>query len=227
MNPDIAKALRTPFKPEQIGHLKKGGTTLDYVGHAEVTDRLLQVDPEWSWEPMPTPPGFDPAAGLWIRLTIGGVTRIGFGEASGGFTEGDKIKAAISDAIRNAAMRFGVALDLWMKEEHPQPTQSAPESRTAPSQRPYTQQTAGNNYGDLITDGQRKLVFARLKKAAIPQADWPEYLSTWTGRDVATIDELRKGDVDSLLEAIQKHINQDAWAASNPAADDMWGGENV
>jgi hypothetical protein len=84
---------------------------LDYVGHANVTDRLLEVDPFWSWEPMAyTPEGLPlfVKEGLWIRLTICGVTRIGFGD-------GSSIKEVIGDAIRNAAMRFGVGLDLWAK----------------------------------------------------------------------------------------------------------------
>lgn len=84
---------------------------LDYVGHANVTDRLLEVDPFWSWEPMSyTPEGLPlfVKEGLWIKLTVCGVTRIGFGD-------GASIKEVIGDAIRNAAMRFGVGLDLWAK----------------------------------------------------------------------------------------------------------------
>jgi len=92
---------------------------LDYVGHAETTDRLLSVDPEWSWEPMvigPSGPAVDSLGGMWIRLTIGGTTRIGYGHA-GDKKGGDAIKEVIGDAIRNAAMRFGVALDLWRKTD--------------------------------------------------------------------------------------------------------------
>jgi len=89
---------------------------LDYVGHAEVTGRLLSVDPEWNWRPataeelatLPKPP----ATGMWIALTVCGVTRFGYGDAAGK-NGGDAIKELIGDAIRNAAMRFGVALDLW------------------------------------------------------------------------------------------------------------------
>jgi hypothetical protein len=89
---------------------------LDYVGHAEVTDRLLQVDPMWSWEPLAlSPEGLplvDPHGGMWIRLTVAGVTRLGYGHADG--KKGpDAIKETIGDAIRNAAIRFGVAIDLW------------------------------------------------------------------------------------------------------------------
>lgn len=87
---------------------------LDYVGHAAVTDRLLSVDPEWTWEPLATTPeGLplpDSEGNLWIRLTVCGHTRIGVGD-------GPSAKERVGDALRNGAMRFGVALDLWSKEE--------------------------------------------------------------------------------------------------------------
>ena len=35
-----------------IDKLPKGGTTLDYMGHAAVTRALIEVDPEWNWEPV-------------------------------------------------------------------------------------------------------------------------------------------------------------------------------
>lgn len=114
------KKLREPFPPEQIGKLPKGGVTLDFVGHAHLTSRLLEVDPLWFWEPMAYGedglPKFDSDGCLWIRLTVCGVTRIGVGDA-GGKTGGNAKKEAIGDALRNAAMRFGAALDLWAKAD--------------------------------------------------------------------------------------------------------------
>jgi hypothetical protein len=134
---DPLALLRTPFPPNQISKLPKplkkdsprgrcnecGGyhalpaVHLDYVGHAALTDRLLDADPRWNWEPvadpaslgLPTCPG-----GMWIKLTVDGVTRLGFGHPDGK-QGGDAIKETIGDALRNAAMRFGAALDLWHK----------------------------------------------------------------------------------------------------------------
>ena len=98
---------------------------LDYAGHAAVTDRLLDVDLEWSWEPQATDaaglPQFDTNGGLWIRLTVSGMTRLGYGDAQGK-TGPNAVKEAIGDAIRNAAMRFGVGLELWHKDALPEPT---------------------------------------------------------------------------------------------------------
>ena len=160
--------MRTPFPAHQISKLpkptkaqtdavkadyKKGvrceicGTWhhpdvghLDYVGHAALTDRLLDVDPAWSWEPVSFGPDGLPAmdriGGLWIRLTINGVTRLGYGDADGK-TGGNAIKEAIGDALRNAAMRFGAALDLWHKgdlhieEETPEEQTGMPDAEWA------------------------------------------------------------------------------------------------
>jgi hypothetical protein len=89
---------------------------LSYVGHAEVTDRFLQVDTDWTWEPLASDadglPKFDASGGLWIKLTIGGVTRLGYGDAAGK-RGSDAVKETIGDALRNAGLRFGVAIDLW------------------------------------------------------------------------------------------------------------------
>lgn len=93
---------------------------LDYVGHAALTARLLAADPLWDWQPAATDddglPKFDSDGGLWIRLTVGGVTRLGYGSADGK-KGGNATKEIIGDALRNAAMRFGAALDLWRKTD--------------------------------------------------------------------------------------------------------------
>lgn len=110
--------LREPFPENQISYLPKGGTKLAYVGHAALTDRLLDADPTWTWEPLSMGGGglpvMDEMGGMWIKLTVCGVTRLGYGHA-GVKTGGDAIKEVIGDALRNAAMRFGAALDLWHK----------------------------------------------------------------------------------------------------------------
>lgn len=89
---------------------------LDYVGHAHLTRRLIEVDPYWTWRPM-----FDPAEGvpqgdttkMWGWITILGVTRPCFGDVDP--TKNDLEKEVIGDLIRNGAMRFGVALEHWEK----------------------------------------------------------------------------------------------------------------
>lgn len=108
---------------------------LDYVGHAALTDRLLDVDPHWSWEPAGLAPNglpaFDQNGGLWIKLTVCGMTRLGYGHA-GDKSGGDAVKEIIGDALRNAAMRFGAALDLWHKGDlHVSDEEAAPVASAA------------------------------------------------------------------------------------------------
>lgn len=98
----------------------KNAVHLDYVGHAALTDRLLDADPQWSWEPAALRdglPAFDATGGLWIKLTVCGITRLGYGHAAAKpqMDPGSREKEVIGDALRNAAMRFGAALDLWHK----------------------------------------------------------------------------------------------------------------
>lgn len=129
---------------------------LDYVGHAALTDRLLEADQNWFWEPLAFVnglPAFDSSGGLWIKLTICGVTRLGYGNAATStFKEiGSREKEVIGDALRNAAMRFGAALDLWHKgdlhinennedeppkaqQQRPQVKNYAPQSQTQAKQ---------------------------------------------------------------------------------------------
>lgn len=133
------KKLREPFPPEHINKLPKpykkdsekgkcsvcGGyhglpaVHLDYVGHAALTHRLLEVDPSWYWEPLAIGqdglPVLDKNGGLWIRLTVAGMSRLGYGAPDEGKSGPNAVKESIGDALRNAAMRFGAALDLWHK----------------------------------------------------------------------------------------------------------------
>lgn len=139
--------LREPFPAHQVSKLPKGTKEqnncqaaekvncrvcggwhhpktvhLDYVGHAALTDRLLDADIGWTWEPMALKdglPAFDETGGLWIRLTVCGQTRIGYGHAAESSYKdiGSREKEVIGDALRNAAMRFGAALELWHKGE--------------------------------------------------------------------------------------------------------------
>jgi hypothetical protein len=167
------KALRAPFPPNQISKLPKeskqqadarkadpklgincpickgwhhrSAVHLDYVGHAALTDRLLEVDPFWNWEPSARDanglPMIDPKDGLlWIKLTVCDKTVEGVGDAAGK-TGGDAMKERIGDALRNAAMRFGCALDLWHKgdlhvDEEPVAEQQRKEPKLPPANKP-------------------------------------------------------------------------------------------
>ena len=103
---------------------------LDYVGHADITKILIEVDPLWNWEPIEWRDGqpvineSEGISTLWIRLTLLGKTMIGCGSAPS--SKDDVAKELIGDALRNAAMRFGIALALWSSAEWAESPESAP-----------------------------------------------------------------------------------------------------
>ena len=107
--------------PKIVGKLPKGGTSLDFVGHADITRILLEIDVTWRWVPIAWDNG-RPAihvengiATMWGELTILGQSRLGVGSVRADKQELDK--ELVGDFLRNAAMRFGICLSLWTKQE--------------------------------------------------------------------------------------------------------------
>lgn len=199
MTAERATALRKPFPPESIGRLPKGGAMLDYVGHAAVTDRLLTVDPTWSWEPFSIGPdglpALDRSNNLWIRLTICGVTRIGVGD-------GKSAKECIGDAIRNAAMRFGVALDLWAKEDLVEFAQAA-QAHQAPPPPPVEKDA----YAPGITEPQMKKIAAAMRDAGISDRDNAlVYVSDVVGRQIESRADLTRVEAGKVIEALEADL---------------------
>lgn len=191
--------LREPFKPNQISKLPKpykkdspkgnckecGGyhglpaVHLDYVGHAALTDRLLDADPLWTWEPIAFDeqglPRFDKSGGLWIKLTVCGMTRLGYGHAASSSNKeiGSREKEVIGDALRNAAMRFGAALDLWHKGEL-----HLDEDEPKKPEEPIKKQTV--------------IIPPKEKPQNIPQAAWDANQPKPTKETLAKIKELQE-----------------------------------
>jgi hypothetical protein len=118
--------------PKIVGKLPKGGAQLDFVGHADVTKMLIEIDPMWTWEPVAFDADGLPAyrvengmAHMAGWLVINGVRRLGVGSVM--HNKPDLLKELASDFIRNAAMRFGVCLSLWTKQEWEDiPSKNAP-----------------------------------------------------------------------------------------------------
>lgn len=200
--------LRVPFPPNQISKLPKpykkdspkgkcnecGGyhglpaVHLDYVGHAALTDRLLDADMGWTWEPVPDPVSLGlPLAtgGMWIRLTVCGVSRFGYGHADGK-TGGDAVKETIGDALRNAAMRFGAALDLWHKGQLHEDEDAA--ETAAPPKPPAV---APDGYADWLLDFEASADNSLAALADAWQQAKPEYRTYLNATDPGLKDRLK------------------------------------
>jgi hypothetical protein len=234
-----AKALREPFPSNAIGKLPKpykadsqkgncnecGGyhglpaVHLDYVGHAATTDRLLAVDPAWSWEPLSLDeqglPALDRKGNLWIRLTVCGVTRIGVGD-------GKSAKECIGDAIRNAAMRFGVALDLWAKEDlhdiareqsPPEPEKKAERVKATPPDDPYYDAPAKEPGDRQVSADQLKKMHALFSELGIKEREKRllyanDVLGLSGDKALTTSNDLTRSQASRVIEALVKDSEQ-------------------
>jgi hypothetical protein len=137
---DIKDIINKYGVPDQsiVGKLPRGGVTLDFVGHAEITRILIEIDPLWNWEPVtwnldgrPSINVVNGNAVMWGKLTVLGQTRLGVGTAR--HDKADLDKELIGDFLRNAAMRFGICLSLWSKtewEDQPEGIRPAPKVDT-------------------------------------------------------------------------------------------------
>ena len=214
------RALRYPFPPARVGVLPKPtkkdnpkstcpecgkyhglpAVHLDYVGHGAVTERLLEVDPEWTWEPLAfTEEGLprivwldDDSGVLWIRLTVLGVTRLGVGTAAGFDVE----KQLIGDAIRNAAMRFGVALDLWIKGDD----EGSVDDKPAATRRRPTPKPARASLSDWTINAKLDLLKTVNQSKELARDLWASAASNYgLGVDDDAPDEATAGEI--LAEA--------------------------
>lgn len=180
------------------GWLTSAHMHLDYVGHAETTSKLLEVDPLWNWEPLAFGsdglPAFDANGGLWIKLTVCGVTRLGYGTAdnANGFkARGDLVKELIGDAIRNAAMRYGWALNLWAKTDIHERT---PQEEPAPPPPPLASLEQKRDLAILI--GQKLGPQASARRHAV--------MSQRFQRNITSFDELLAVEAVTSIGELKK-----------------------
>lgn len=134
-DPDLVRLRAVPDiyaqpDPATLATIPKGGVQLSYMGHAEVTLALIDVDPQWTWEPV----AFDPQTGgpaieahgkrlvMWGWLTVLGVRRLCVGTCEP--NKSDPEKELIGDLLRNGAMRFGIGTKLWSKATDADPAGS-------------------------------------------------------------------------------------------------------
>ena len=123
--------------PKIVGKLPKGNTTLDFVGHADITRILIEIDPHWRLVPIAWENGrpavniVNDMATMWFEMTLLGQARLAIGTAKANSMDLDKV--LYGDALRNGAMRFGIGLSLWTKQEWEDLNHHAP-AKPAPKQ---------------------------------------------------------------------------------------------
>ena len=178
---------------------------LPFVGHAAITDRLLAVDPGWTWDFVATDPNtgmplLDSEKNLWITLTVCGVTRKGCGD-------GPSMKVRIGDALRNAAMRFGVALYLWTKDELESDVAESDEKTSrsrAPKSQPAPESPKSQPAPDkgLRTDAQSTALWTLASKVMPDKDQFRAWLSEGLGREVESTKDLTRAECAEAIDAL-------------------------
>jgi hypothetical protein len=109
------KALRAYFPKDRLGvkvqsynKERTRAMLVLYLQHTDVQDRLEEVDPNWTCAVISEERAGDTVY-VRLRLTLKGVSRENVGE-------GGDPKAALSDALKRAAMLFGVGRYLYDSE---------------------------------------------------------------------------------------------------------------
>lgn len=199
------------------GHHHKNAVHLDYVGHAALTDRLLDADPHWHWEPYVAPGLPNPGNGMWIKLYVCGQSQIGYGHADGK-SGGDAIKEIIGDALRNAAMRFGAALDLWHKGDLHGASEDddGNAAASAPPPRQQSQQKVSADKPATITEAQLTELQSLFNHLSVPVADFLAVAK------VASLKELPA----PWFDRAKKWVNDKA-AEKRKAMDDAVEGDEI
>jgi hypothetical protein len=146
--------------PKCHNNISSAHIDIEFVGHADVTRILLEADPLWTWEPVAWSDTGEPLIvqrgselRMWIRLTIHGHSRLGVGIVS--TTKDEPEKQLIGDALRNAAMRFGIALALWSKSDRETAGEAAASApRSAPEDAPAVEHHPEPPAAPMATQGQ-------------------------------------------------------------------------
>jgi hypothetical protein len=148
LNTQLLRAVLEQYAtpdPKIVGTIPRNGINLAYVSHADITRILIEIDPLWSWQPVAWENG-RPAihvdngtATMWATLTLLGKSMLGVGSVRA--DKQDQSKELIGDFLRNAAMRFGIALSLWSKQDWSDNTTitslPAAQARRAEEAKPY------------------------------------------------------------------------------------------
>lgn len=118
---EIAAALAAPFDPREVawkpGAVAKDGTkalAMPYVSARAVEDRLDQVVGPANWQDSYNPVA-DGSVVCELRLLINGewIAKVDVGGPSKQPDAGDRMKAAFSDALKRAAIKWGIARYLY------------------------------------------------------------------------------------------------------------------
>lgn len=190
------------------GYHKSGAVHLDYVGHADLTRALIEIDPEWDWEPV----AFDDEGlprvyerrnqlVLWGRLTLLGKTRLCVGTCVS--NKDDAEKELIGDMLRNGGMRFGVFGALWSKAagwtDTPDEPAEAPGGADSGSQ---TVWQGGTRFPSTRPATPKQIGLAsKLLREVVHQNQTAQFIEETVGRATA-VEDLTAPEMSDLIDKL-------------------------
>ncbi|MCA1556849.1 MAG: RAD52 family DNA repair protein, partial [Acidobacteria bacterium] len=158
------KTLRQPIEPKFIktreGWRDRNGNThmVEYVEWHTVADLLDRVAPTWSHSVRGIVQIGDMVA-VTAAISIDGVTREGVGTGTADNETG--IKKAEHDALKRAAIKFGIARELYQREsEVIEQTGSVPQSE-------FPRDPLAKSMSDLVTPKQLGMIRALAREAGV------------------------------------------------------------
>tara|TARA_B100000287_G_scaffold123043_1_gene114989 strand:- start:7356 stop:7793 length:438 start_codon:yes stop_codon:yes gene_type:complete len=115
--------LAKKFPDKLVSQIDKGTHKEDYVNHAVIAQRLLQVVGPYSWHCKTLESeGVVVAMKGQLTLEVDGklikVEGTGTDQGNKNKTIGEKIKEMESDAFKRAASKVGVGLHLWAQDQY-------------------------------------------------------------------------------------------------------------
>jgi hypothetical protein len=200
--PALLKQLSAGIKKEDIKQRegwrdRKGRTRyVDYVEWHTVADLLDKLTPNWSHAVRGIVQIGDFVAAT-AAITINGITREGIGTGSANSETG--IKKAEHDALKRAAVKFGVARDLYRDEEKGGKPSRRPDNYE-PTSTPSD--PIAKKLSDLITPNQLGLINKLAKRARLD----PEVLSQEMYQ--AHLNEISRRAASALIDHLNAQLQQ-------------------
>lgn len=191
------KELRKSVDPDMVrqraGRRDRNGHVhmVEYVEWHTVADILDETAPNWAHTVKDIRPIGDIIT-VTVAITIDGVTREGIGTGKTASETG--IKKAEHDALKRAAVKFGIARELYKKEFDSIDSDDQPQ----PIERSVSGDPLAKSLGDMVTAKQLGMIRAIAREAKI-DADKECAVLMHCG-----VDELSKRAASDLIERLQE-----------------------
>ncbi len=200
------RTLRQPIDPKLVktreGWTDRQGNThmVEYVEWHTVADMLDRVTPAWSHAVRDIKQIGDTVAVI-VAITIDGVTREGVGTGTADNETG--IKKAEHDALKRAAIKFGIARELYQRESDviEKTGGAAPASE-------FPRDPLAKSMADLVTPKQLGMIRALGREAGVEIDEECQAVMR------CKTDELSKRAASSFIDHL-KNMQQDAVAAND------------